>query len=103
MTLLGPDWRPARGLATVAFRTSPPVQLLVMLRFLALHGVPAHELRASTRLLYRCGALTLALNTADPLLLLGWGCVGPAFLARFHTLTHPAQLPEAAPLPSLNR
>ncbi|MFD8965395.1 DUF2637 domain-containing protein [Streptomyces sp. NPDC059568] len=81
------------------------VGLLVALRFLALHGVPKAELKAGTRLLHLCGLLTLALNTAEPLLtgrygracldtvapllLLGWGHVGPAFLAQFHTLTHP--------------
>ncbi|MCC9311885.1 DUF2637 domain-containing protein [Kitasatospora sp. RB6PN24] len=92
------------------------VGLLIALRYLALHGVPAHELRAGTRLLHLCGVLTLALNTAEPLLtgrygraaldtvapllLLGWGRVGPAFLAQFHTLAHPARLPEAAaPIP----
>ncbi|WP_079406603.1 DUF2637 domain-containing protein [Streptomyces sp. 3211] len=80
------------------------VGLLVALRFMALSGVPAHELKAGTRLLHHCGVLTLALNTAEPLLtghygracldtvapllLLGWGRVGPAFLAQFHTATH---------------
>ncbi|ARP70331.1 DUF2637 domain-containing protein [Streptomyces pluripotens] len=88
------------------------VGLLVALRFLALRGVPKAELRAGTRLLHLCGLLTLALNTAEPLLtgrygracldtvapllLLGWGHVGPAFLAQFHTLTHPTPPPEAA-------
>ncbi|OKI49087.1 DUF2637 domain-containing protein [Streptomyces sp. MJM1172] len=89
------------------------VGLLVALRFLALRGVPAHELKAGTRLLHLCGVLTLALNTAEPLLtghygracldtvapllLLGWGCVGPAFLAQFHTATHPTPHLEAIP------
>ncbi|MEU0922078.1 DUF2637 domain-containing protein [Streptomyces cyaneofuscatus] len=88
------------------------VGLLVALRFLALRGVPNGELRAGTRLLHLCGLLTLALNTAEPLLagrygracldtvapllLLGWGHVGPAFLAQFHTLTHPTPSLEAA-------
>ncbi|MEV7833482.1 DUF2637 domain-containing protein [Streptomyces subrutilus] len=87
------------------------VGLLVALRFLALRGIPAHELKAGTRLLHLCGVLTLALNTAEPLLtghygracldtvapllLLGWGRVGPAFLAQFHTATHPAPHLEA--------
>jgi hypothetical protein len=81
------------------------VGLLVALRFLALRGVSKVELRAGTRLMHLCGLLTLALNTAEPLLagrygracldtvapllLLGWGHVGPAFLTQFHTLTHP--------------
>ncbi|MDQ0809375.1 hypothetical protein QFZ63_001089 [Streptomyces sp. B3I7] len=88
------------------------VGLLVALRFLALRGVPKAELKAGTRLLHLCGLLTLALNTAEPLLagrygracldtvapllLLGWGHVGPAFLAQFHTLTHPTPHLEAA-------
>ncbi|WP_424862622.1 DUF2637 domain-containing protein [Streptomyces sp. MMS24-I29] len=92
------------------------VGLLVALRFLALRGVPKAELRAGTRLLHLCGLLTLALNTAEPLLtgrygracldtvapllLLGWGHVGPAFLAQFHTLTRPTPRLEAAPTPT---
>ncbi|MEU6733869.1 DUF2637 domain-containing protein [Streptomyces physcomitrii] len=88
------------------------VGLLVALRFLALRGVPKAELKAGTRLLHLCGLLTLALNTAEPLLtgrygracldtvapllLLGWGHVGPAFLAQFHALTHPTPPLEAA-------
>ncbi|MFH8632216.1 DUF2637 domain-containing protein [Streptomyces lydicus] len=92
------------------------VGLLVALRFLALRGAPKAELRAGTRLLHLCGLLTLALNTAEPLLtgrygcacldtvapllLLGWGHVGPALLAQFHTPTAPTPHPEeiAAPL-----
>ncbi|MDQ0943498.1 DUF2637 domain-containing protein [Streptomyces sp. V1I1] len=81
------------------------VGLLVALRFLALRGVSKAELRAGTRLLHLCGLLTLALNTAEPLLagrygracldtvapllLLGWGHVGPTLLAHFHTPTAP--------------
>ncbi|MFD5098096.1 DUF2637 domain-containing protein [Streptomyces albidochromogenes] len=87
------------------------VGLLVALRFLALRGVPKEELKAGTRLLHLCGLLTLALNTAEPLLagrygracldtvapllLLGWGHVGPAFLTQFHTLTRPTPPLEA--------
>ncbi|MBK3596816.1 DUF2637 domain-containing protein, partial [Streptomyces sp. MBT51] len=87
------------------------VGLLVALRFLALRGVPKRELKTGTRLLHLCGLLTLALNTAEPLLagrygracldtvapllLLGWGHVGPAFLAQFHTLTRPTPHLEA--------
>ncbi|WP_030421408.1 DUF2637 domain-containing protein [Streptomyces sp. NRRL F-5065] len=99
------------------------VGLLVALRFLALRGIPKTELKAGTRLLHLCGLLTLALNTAEPLLtgrygracldtvapllLLGWGHVGPAFLAHFHTAGHledtttsaPAPAPTSAPAP----
>ncbi|MDT3728901.1 hypothetical protein ROS62_30160 [Streptomyces sp. DSM 41972] len=70
------------------------------------------------------GLLTLALNTAEPLLtgrygracldtvapllLLGWGHVGPTFLAHFHTAAHqedattttPAPAPIAEPVPT---
>ncbi|MEV5283174.1 DUF2637 domain-containing protein [Streptomyces sp. NPDC052811] len=97
------------------------VGLLVALRFLALRGVSKVELRAGTRLLHLCGLLTLALNTAEPLLtgrygracldtvapllLLGWGHVGPALLAQFLTPTAPtphledATTPISAPVP----
>ncbi|WP_155059892.1 DUF2637 domain-containing protein [Streptomyces blattellae] len=99
------------------------VGLLVALRFLALRGVPEHDLKAGTRLLHLCGLLTLALNTAEPLLsgrygracldtvapllLLGWGHVGPAFLAHFHTArpedtatTFPTPAPMTEPVPT---
>lgn len=100
------------------------VGLLVALRFLALRGIPKVELKAGTRLLHLCGLLTLAMNTAEPLLtgrygracldtvapilLLGWGHVGPVFLAHFHTTAHledanattPAPEPIAEPVPT---
>ncbi|MCN9244859.1 DUF2637 domain-containing protein [Streptomyces sp. RY43-2] len=92
------------------------VGLLVALRFLALRGVSKAELRAGTRLLHLCGLLTLALNTAEPLLtgrygracldtvapllLLGWGHVGPALLAQFHTPAAPTPHLEDATTPS---
>lgn len=92
------------------------VGLLVALRFLALRGVPEHDLKAGTRLLHLCGLLTLALNTAKPLLtgrygracldtvapflLLGWGHVGPTFLAHFHTAAHPEDATTSAPAPT---
>jgi Protein of unknown function (DUF2637) len=91
------------------------VGLLVALRFLALRGVSKAELKAGTRLLHLCGLLTLALNTAEPLLtgrygracldtvapllLLGWGHVGPTLLTQFHTPTHPTPHPEDAAAP----
>ncbi|CAL9325041.1 DUF2637 domain-containing protein [Streptomyces sp. SudanB91_2054] len=92
------------------------VGLLVALRFLALRGVSKAELRAGTPLLHLCGLLTLALNTAEPLLtgrygracldtvapllLLGWGHVGPAFLAHLHTAAHLEEAATATPTPA---
>ncbi|XXZ51123.1 DUF2637 domain-containing protein [Streptomyces cavourensis] len=92
------------------------VGLLVVLRFLTLRGVPKAELKAGTRLLHLCGLLTLALNTAEPLLtgrygracldtvapllLLGWGHVGPAFLAQFHTAARLEDATSSAPAPA---
>ncbi|MFE5208795.1 DUF2637 domain-containing protein [Streptomyces sp. NPDC056600] len=75
--------------------------LLVALRHLSLRGVPAEEVRTATRLMHCSGLLTLGLNVAEPiaaghhdraaldsvapLLLLGWGAVGPQLLRAFHT------------------
>ncbi|MEV7114708.1 DUF2637 domain-containing protein [Streptomyces microflavus] len=99
------------------------VGLLVALRSLSLRGVPADDLRSATRLMHLSGLLTLALNTAHPLLaghygraaldsvapllLLGWGSVGPALLRHFHAITPtgptpapvPASEPTTAPAP----
>ncbi|MEV7941605.1 DUF2637 domain-containing protein [Kitasatospora sp. NPDC088264] len=92
------------------------VGLLVAHRYLALRGVPKAELKAGTRLLHLCGLLTLALNTAEPLLtgrygracldtvapllLLGWGHVGPTFLAHFHTAAHQEDATTTTPAPA---
>lgn len=89
------------------------VGLLVGLRYLSLRGVPAAELKAATRLMHLSGLLTLALNIAEPiaaghygraavdavapLLLLGWGQVGPQLLRHFHTVTTPEPAVETAP------
>ncbi|MFE9699462.1 DUF2637 domain-containing protein [Streptomyces sp. NPDC006270] len=89
------------------------VGLLVALRSLSLRGVPAGDLRSATRLMHLSGLLTLALNTAHPLLaghygraaldsvapllLLGWGSVGPALLRHFHAIAPTA--PGPAPVP----
>ncbi|MGI5426959.1 DUF2637 domain-containing protein [Streptomyces sp. CA-179760] len=75
------------------------VGLMVALRFLSLRGVPAEQLKAATHLMHVSGLLTLALNVAEPivaghygraaidsvapLLLLGWGAVGPQLLRSF--------------------
>ncbi|WKU45936.1 DUF2637 domain-containing protein [Streptomyces sp. VNUA116] len=77
------------------------VGLLVGLRYLSLRGIAPNELKSATRLMHLSGLLTLALNIAEPiaaghygraavdavapLLLLGWGQVGPQLLAHFHT------------------
>ncbi|MEU9373518.1 DUF2637 domain-containing protein [Streptomyces sp. NPDC048255] len=91
------------------------VGLLVALRSLSLRGVPACDLRSATRLMHLSGLLTLALNTAHPLLaghygraaldsvapllLLGWGSVGPALLRHFHTTNAaPVPLPVSEPV-----
>ncbi|WP_369234699.1 DUF2637 domain-containing protein [Streptomyces sp. R21] len=82
------------------------VGLLVALRYLSLRGLPAEQMTAATRLMHFSGLLTLALNVAEPivaghygraavdavapLLLLGWGTVGPQLLRAFHTVARPA-------------
>ncbi|MGY0025196.1 DUF2637 domain-containing protein [Streptomyces sp. YJ-C3] len=89
------------------------VGLLVALRYLSLRGVPAGELKAATRLMHVSGFFTLALNVAEPiisghygracvdavapLLLLGWGAVGPALLRHFHAVATPADTPTESP------
>ncbi|NED34864.1 DUF2637 domain-containing protein [Streptomyces sp. SID8499] len=103
------------------------VGLLVALRYLSLRGVPAEQMKAATRLMHVSGLLTLALNVAEPiaaghygraavdavapLLLLGWGAVGPQLLRSFNRVatdasalvpaeeTHAAQEPAPAPAP----
>ncbi|MPY63260.1 DUF2637 domain-containing protein [Streptomyces spongiae] len=88
------------------------VGLLVALRFLSLRGVPAAEMKAATRLMHFSGLLTLALNVAEPvvaghygraavdavapLLLLGWGAVGPQLLRSFHAVNSGATAPALA-------
>ncbi|MBO3673862.1 DUF2637 domain-containing protein [Streptomyces sp. NEAU-YJ-81] len=89
------------------------VGLLVALRYLSLRGVPAEQIKGATRLMHLSGLLTLALNVAEPivaghygraavdavapLLLLGWGAVGPQLLRHFHTVAHTTQTPAPAP------
>ncbi|MFG3024721.1 DUF2637 domain-containing protein [Streptomyces sp. NPDC048254] len=88
------------------------VGLLVALRYLSLRGVPAEQMKSVTRLMHFSGLLTLALNIAEPvvaghygraavdavapLLLLGWGAVGPQLLRAFHAVTSNATAPTAA-------
>ncbi|MEU0370022.1 DUF2637 domain-containing protein [Streptomyces sp. NPDC006283] len=97
------------------------VGLLVALRYLSLRGVPPRDMTAATRLMHFSGLLTLALNVAEPiaaghygraavdavapLLLLGWGTVGPQLLRAFTSVTdtadpalEPALAPAAAPI-----
>lgn len=89
------------------------VGLLVALRYLSLRGLPAEQMTSATRLMHFSGLLTLALNVAEPvvaghygraavdavapLLLLGWGSVGPQLLRAFQTVARPAA---STPLPS---
>ncbi|PIM70510.1 SpdA protein [Streptomyces sp. JV178] len=88
------------------------VGLLVALRYLSLRGVPPEQMKAATRLMHVSGLLTLALNIAEPiaaghygraavdavapLLLLGWGAVGPQLLRSFHAVTVRATAPATA-------
>uniref|UniRef100_A0AAU2V7M0 DUF2637 domain-containing protein n=1 Tax=Streptomyces sp. NBC_00003 TaxID=2903608 RepID=A0AAU2V7M0_9ACTN len=92
------------------------VGLLVALRYLSLRGVPAEDLTAATRLMHVSGFFTLALNIAEPilaghygracvdavapLLLLGWGAVGPTLLRHFHAVATPTLAPAPAPTPA---
>ncbi|GAA1687691.1 DUF2637 domain-containing protein [Streptomyces yatensis] len=91
------------------------VGLLVALRYLSLRGVPADQITGATRLMHMSGLLTLALNVAEPivaehygraavdavapLLLLGWGAVGPQLLRHFHTVAHTTPTPAAPDAP----
>ncbi|WP_457029213.1 DUF2637 domain-containing protein [Kitasatospora sp. P5_F3] len=77
--------------------------LLIALHHLAATGTHPGLLRPATRLMHLCGLLTLALNTAEPVLagqygracldivapvlLLGWCSVGPGLLRDLHTPT----------------
>lgn len=88
------------------------VGLLVALRYLSLRGVPPEQMKAATRLMHFSGLLTLALNVAEPivaghygraavdavapLLLLGWGAVGPHLLRSFQTVASDATDPAPA-------
>lgn len=88
------------------------VGLLVALRYLSLRGVPPEQMKAATRLMHVSGLLTLALNIAEPiaaghygraavdavapLLLLGWGAVGPQLLRSFHAVSVNAAAPATA-------
>ncbi|MFH8566870.1 DUF2637 domain-containing protein [Streptomyces sp. NPDC017993] len=95
------------------------VGLLVALRYLSLRGIPADQMKSASRLMHLSGLLTLALNIAEPLLahhwgraavdavapllLLGWGTVGPQLLRHFHSVTQPAPVsadttPDPAPV-----
>ncbi|MFF5014101.1 DUF2637 domain-containing protein [Streptomyces sp. NPDC001165] len=91
------------------------VGLLVALRYLSLRGVPPEQMKAATRLMHVSGLLTLALNIAEPivaehygraavdavapLLLLGWGAVGPQLLRSFHAVAADAADPAPATEP----
>ncbi|MEU5771796.1 DUF2637 domain-containing protein [Streptomyces venezuelae] len=85
------------------------VGLLVALRYLSLRGIPPEQTTAATRLMHVSGLLTLALNIAEPiaaehygraavdavapLLLLGWGAVGPQLLRCFHAVASETAAP----------
>ncbi|WP_236241976.1 DUF2637 domain-containing protein [Streptomyces sp. CC228A] len=92
------------------------VGLLVALRYLSLRGVPPEQMKAATRLMHFSGLLTLALNIAEPivaghygraavdavapLLLLGWGAVGPQLLRAFRAVTPATVAPAPADAPA---
>ncbi|KAK1180892.1 DUF2637 domain-containing protein [Streptomyces sp. NBS 14/10] len=92
------------------------VGLLVALRYLSLRGIAAEQIKGATRLMHLSGLLTLALNVAEPLvakhygraavdavaplLLLGWGAVGPQLLRHFHAVAHTAPALAATPDPA---
>ncbi|WP_206282320.1 hypothetical protein [Streptomyces rhizosphaericus] len=94
--------------------------LLLGIRYLALHGAPVEQLRPARRLLVLSSGMTLALNTADPLiagdlgkaafdavgpvLLIGWAEVGPGLLHALATsqprpAPHPSATPQTTFLP----
>lgn len=74
----------------------PVLGLLLITRYLAVHGVGAEQLRAAQRLLLFASLVTLALNVGEPalegrfgkaafdavgpVLLIGWAEVGPGLL-----------------------
>ncbi|MGW4812164.1 DUF2637 domain-containing protein [Kitasatospora cineracea] len=91
---------------TVAPLIAPMVDLSVVGLLVALHhllatGTDPAQLRSAPRLMHLCGLLTLALNVAEPVLaehygravldtvapvlLLGWGIVGPDLFHLLHT------------------
>ncbi|MES4902423.1 MULTISPECIES: DUF2637 domain-containing protein [unclassified Streptomyces] len=92
------------------------VGLLVALRYLSLRGIPADQIKGATRLMHLSRLLTLALNVAEPLvaehygraavdavaplLLLGWGAVGPQLLRHFHAVAHTAPASAVSPDPA---
>lgn len=94
------------------------IGLLVGLRYLSLKGIPAAELKSATRLMHTSGLLTLGLNVAEPIvaghygraaldavapvLLLGWGSVGPTLLRHLHTVATP-EPSNAIPAPTLTK
>ncbi|MEU9969495.1 SpdA protein [Streptomyces malaysiensis] len=106
--------------AWVAPLVAPAVDLSILglllgIRYLALHGAPVEQLRPARRLLVLSSGMTLALNTADPLiaedlgkaafdavgpvLLIGWAEVGPGLLHALATsqprsASHPSATPQ---------
>ncbi|MFF6852346.1 SpdA protein [Streptomyces antimycoticus] len=89
--------------------------LLLGIRYLALHGAPVDQLRPARRLLVLSSGMTLALNTADPLiagdlgkaafdavvpvLLIGWAEVGPGLLHALATTSQPSPAPRPSATP----
>lgn len=88
------------------------IGLLVGLRHLPMKGIPAKELQSASRLMHASDLLTLGLNVAEPImaghygraaldavapvLLLGWGSVGPTMLRQLHTAAVSTSVTESA-------
>ncbi|MFD0443336.1 SpdA protein [Streptomyces indonesiensis] len=106
--------------AWVAPLVAPAVDLSILglllgIRYLALHGAPVEQLRPARRLLVLSSGMTLALNTADPLiagdlgkaafdavgpvLLIGWAEVGPGLLHALATTSQPCPAPHPSAAP----
>ncbi|MFE5163666.1 SpdA protein [Streptomyces sp. NPDC056697] len=106
--------------AWVAPLVAPAVDLSILglllgIRYLALHGAPVEQLRPARRLLVLSSGMTLALNTADPLiagdlgkaafdavgpvLLIGWAEVGPGLLHALATTSQPSPAPHPSATP----
>ncbi|MEC3995347.1 SpdA protein [Actinacidiphila sp. DG2A-62] len=110
-----PDHQPVATGALARTTITTVMAVIAALAFIFSFGnVWALALRPATRLMHLCGLLTLALNTAQPLLarhyaraaldtvapalLLGWATVGPTLLHHLHTPPAEQRPAPAAPV-----